>query len=148
MDRSRQDSPSFDRDEAADVLDLAAALEERDKERQERFDVDDVRRIAAELGISAAAVDEAVRTIRRQERSESKDAKTAVRRRLRFIRHAMAYATVIAILALLDAVAGGDWWFFWFAGLWGILLALHALRFATRRNGPIEKRLSGEPDSG
>lgn len=148
MDRQSRPERRFDRDEAADVLDLAAALEQRDKDLGEGLEVGDLRRIAEEIGISPEAVDAAIRTLNRQGRADSKETRKTARRRLRFIRHAMAYMTVIMILAVLDAVGGGDWWFFWFAGLWGILLALHGMRFVTRRNGPIDRRLSDGPDRG
>ena len=148
MDRERRQDQRFDRDEAADIFDLAAALEQGDKERGEGLGLDDLHRIGDELGISSAAIDRAIRSIRKDGRREAKAGKKTARRRLRFIRHAMAYVTVIVILALLDAVAGGGWWFFWFAGLWGILLALHAMRFVTRRNGPIDRRLAADSDGG
>ena len=42
-------------------------------------------------------------------------------------------------IALIDAINGGGWWFFYIAGGWGIALALHGMRFATRKDGPVEK---------
>ena len=65
--------------------------------------------------------------------------KKVTRRRMRFVRHAMAFAVVVTGLALIDAINGGGWWFFYIAGAWGIALALHGMRFATRKDGPVEK---------
>ena len=55
------------------------------------------------------------------------------------MRHAMAFTIVVAVLATVDALDGGGWWFIYIAGIWGIALALYGLRFATRRNGPLER---------
>lgn len=144
----RQNEQRFDTEEAADILDLASALEERASERQSRFAKSDLHRIADELGISPSAVDAAIRSMQGETRATARARKKAVKRRLRFIRHAIAYTTVVLVLATIDALGGGGWWFFYVAGGWGILLALHATRFITRRNGPLEARMLREPFRG
>ncbi len=142
MDRIRQDTRRFDRDETADILDLAGELEARMPGDDFDLGRSDIYRIAAELGISMEIVDRAIRELDRTQRSEAKASRRSVRRRMRFLRHALAYAITVAILAAVDVLDGGGWWFYYVAAIWGIALALHALRFATRRNGPLERRLT------
>lgn len=142
MDRIRQDTRRFDRDETADILDLAGELEARMPDDDFDLGRSDIYRIAAELGISMEIVDRAISELDRAQRSEAKASRRTVRRRMRFMRHALAYAITVAILAAVDVLDGGGWWFYYVAAFWGIALALHALRFATRRNGPLERRLT------
>ena len=148
MDRSRHrlrdGTRRYARDETAEILDLAASLETSSSERDLDLTRHDLYRIADELGISEAAVDEAIVGRSRTARSDARAARKAVRRRMRFIRHAVAYTIVVGMLALVDALGGGGWWFFYVAAIWGIALALHAMRFVTRRNGPLEQRLVTE----
>ena len=60
---------------------------------------------------------------------------------MRLIRHVAVYVIVIAALFAVDALGGGAWWFGIVAALWAIVLALHAMRFVTRRGGPLENHL-------
>lgn len=143
MERIHQDERRFDRDEVAEIFDLASAIEGTTGGVDRDISFDDLHRIANELGISQASVEAAVRDLGKRRREEVREARRAVRRRMRFIRHATVYMIVVLILAIVDALGGGGWWFFYVAGLWGILLAMHALRFITRRNGPLERRLVG-----
>lgn len=142
MDGIRQDTRRFDRDETADILDLAGELEARAPGDDFDLGRSDIYRIAAELGISAVIVDRAIRELDRAQRSEAKASRRGVRRRMRFLRHALAYVITISILAAVDVLDGGGWWFYYVAAIWGIALALHALRFMTRRNGPLERKLT------
>ena len=141
--RHRDGTRRFGRDETADILDLASALESSETDRQLDLTRADLHRIAEELGISASSVDAAIAGQGRAVRSMQRSDRKALRRRMRFIRHAIAYAITVGILAAVDALGGGGWWFFYVAALWGIVVALHASRFVTRRNGPIERRLAG-----
>jgi 2TM domain len=142
MDRVHQDRLRFDGDAAADIIDAAASMEQRPWFGGADLDRNDLHRIGEELGITPAAIDAAIAQMRCDDRRTGREARRVARRRLRFIRHAMAYVIVITLLALLDAIGGGDWWFFTIAFLWGIVLALHAMRFVTRRNGPVDRMLS------
>lgn len=145
MDRSRhrtRDSTlHYGREETADILDLASELESAGDVLEPELTQRDLYRIADELGISADSVDAAIDERRRSHRETERASRRSVRRRMRFIRHAMAYIVVVGTLAVVDALGGGGWWFFYVAGLWGIALALHGMRFVTRRNGPLERRL-------
>ncbi len=142
MERMRESDQWFDSDETADILDLAGEIESARNDRRLGLSRTDLYRIADELGISSRAVDEAVRRMSRDDRRSVRVSRTTVRRRMRFLRHVLAYTITVSILALVDALGGGGWWFFYIAGLWGIILALHALRFVTRRNGPLEQRVA------
>ena len=144
MDRLQDQGHRYSRDETADILDLAAAIEDLSRSDGSDLSRHDLHRIAAELDISPEAVDEAIRNLARRQTRSAKELRKSVRRRMRFVRHAMAYVITVSVLALVDALGGGGWWFFYVAGGWGILLALHALRFVTRRNGPLEQRMLTE----
>lgn len=140
--RGRDGSRRYGREETADILDLAAALESTDAERQLDLSRDDLYRIAGELGISPSSVDAAIGGKARSSSAAARSSRKSVRRRMRFIRHAAAYMITVGILAVVDALGGGGWWFFYVAAIWGIVLALHAMRFVTRRDGPLERRLT------
>jgi hypothetical protein len=143
MERIQRDQRRFSGNETADIFDLASAIEGTTSHLDRDLSLEDLYRIADELGISSAAIDAAIRDLGRRDRAEAREAKRNVKRRMRFIRHAMVYTIAIVMLAIVDALGGGGWWFFYVAGLWGILLAMHGLRFVTRRNGPLERRLAG-----
>jgi hypothetical protein len=136
------EAPRFDREEAAEILDLAAAIEELERGDDLDLTISQVESIASELGISERSVRRAIDTRRRDDKQAAKLSRRSLKRRMRFIRHASAYAVSVSILALVDALDGGRWWFFYVAGFWGILLALHALRFVTRPDGPVERRIT------
>ena len=141
MERLQDRDERYSRDQTADILDLAAAIEDVTRDGGLDLSRQDLYRIAGELDISHEAVDEAIRAMARDQTRSAKDLRKSVRRRMRFVRHAMAYVITVTVLAVVDALGGGGWWFFYVAGGWGILLALHALRFVTRRNGPLEQRM-------
>jgi hypothetical protein len=140
----RDGTRRYGRDETADLLDLAAELESAGADH--RFDLSqgDLYRIADEIGISASSVDAAIQARERSAKRDGRLERRTIRRRMRFIRHALAYTITVGILAVVDALGGGGWWFFYLAAAWGIVLALHAMRFVTRRNGPLERRVRGE----
>lgn len=57
----------------------------------------------------------------------------AARKRARelgkFYRGLVSYATVITVLAIIDAFNPSDgWWFYWIALIWGFFLVKHAWR--------------------
>jgi hypothetical protein len=131
----------YGRDETAEILDVAGKLDDSSRDADVGLTRQDLYRIANELDIDPDTVDQAITDLARSATLSAKQTKKAVRRRMRFMRHAMAYIITISVLAFVDALGGGGWWFFYVAGIWGILLALHALRFATRRNGPLERRM-------
>ncbi len=142
MEQMSGDSLRFDREETAEILDLAAAIEEMERGDDLDLTLTQVQSIAAELGISNNAVRRAIDTHKRDGRKAEKLSRKSLRRKMRFVRHASAYGITISILAVVDALDGGRWWFFYVAGFWGIVLALHALRFVTRPNGPLQRRMT------
>lgn len=143
MERATRNREWFGRTEAANIFDLATALEDSSRGDGHDLTRDDLHRIGDEIGLSPAAIDAAIDDARRRQRSIDKESRRAARRRLRFMRHAMAFAIVIGVLAVVDTIDGGGWWFIYIAGIWGIALALYALRFFTRRNGPLERWIRG-----
>jgi hypothetical protein len=139
MHRERR-QVEYTADEVGDLIRLASrldALSDRDG-----LDYEQVSAVADELGISKESLAVAVRQRRRLGRAEARAAARTVRRRMRFIRHSMVYAVVMAALLVVDAAGGGGWWFFYPAALWGVFLTLHALRFFTGRRGPVERYVS------
>jgi hypothetical protein len=141
MGRAIRDNERFGRNETANIFDLASALDEDSPLDDPDLTRSDLYRIADELGIAPAAIDAAIAEVRRRERSIEKESKKNVRRRLRLLRHTMAFLVVVSVLAIVDALDGGGWWFIYVAAIWAIVLGLYGLRFFTRRNGPLEQRL-------
>jgi hypothetical protein len=139
VSRVQNPAPTFNRDESADIIDLAASIEADTHGDDLGLSAADIRRIAAELGISEGSVDAAFARRGDQAVSTAKDNRKVTRRRMRFVRHALAFVVVVTGLAFIDAINGGGWWFFYIAGGWGIALALHGTRFATRKDGPVER---------
>jgi hypothetical protein len=134
-DMQRHDR-QYSLDEVGEIFDLAARLDELASPNGLSYD--ELLRVADEVGISRAAMERAVVEDRANRRRMSKKARKAVRRRMRFIRHATVYAVVVTSLLLVDALSGGGWWFYYVAAIWGAALVLQGMKFLTRRSGPIE----------
>jgi len=138
----RRVRPQFDSEEVTQLLELATRLEQTGApDPDQGLTYDQLVRVAGELGISEDAVQQAISERGRGVRAEVKAVQRRVRRQMRFLRHLTVYLVVVAGLFLIDLAGGGRWWFYWVAGLWGIVLALHGLRFVTRRGGPMERYL-------
>ena len=132
---------TYGRDESAEILDLAGRIDDTSPTDEVGLSRDDLHRIARELDIDPSAVDAAIRRHTRSMTKSAKESKRSVRRRMRLVRHIIAYVVTISALFVVDALGGGDWWFFYVAAIWGVVLVLHGTRFVTRRNGPLERRL-------
>lgn len=128
----------FDSDDVGDLVDVASRLDDLTDNRVSYSQLVD---IADELGVPEESIRAALADRDRERRANTKLAKKQVRRRMRLIRHIAVYTIVIFALFAVDALAGDGWWFGIVAALWGIVLALHALRFVTRRSGPLETYL-------
>lgn len=141
MDAQQQER-RFPRDEVGDIIDIAARLDDLVEDPTDRgLTFEQLVHVAEEVGISRGAVEQAVRAEGKRRVVDEKEARKRVRRRMRFVRHAMVYALVVSSLLLIDVLNGGGWWFFYVAALWGAILALQALRFLTRKKGPLEQAL-------
>lgn len=141
MDVQRQEQ-RFPRDEVGEIIDLAARLDDLVEDSTDRgLTLEQLVHVADEVGISRRAVEQAVAQERKRRSIDERDARKRVRRRMRFVRHAMVYALVVSALLLIDVVNGGGWWFFYVAALWGAVLALQAMRFMTRKKGPMEQAM-------
>lgn len=139
---AQQQGQRFARDEVGDIIDVAAHLDSLAEDSTDRgLTLDQLVHVAEEVGISRSAVEKAVRAQNRRRVVDERAAKKRVRRRMRFVRHAMVYALVVSSLLLVDVLNGGGWWFFYVAALWGAILALQAMRFLTRKKGPLEQAL-------
>jgi hypothetical protein len=138
MERQRQER-RFPRDEVGEIIDVAARLDElADGASAPGLTFDQLVRVASEVGISRHAVERAVSEARKRRSADEREALKRVRRRMRFVRHAMVYALVVSALLLIDVLNGGGWWFYYIAALWGAMLAIQGMRFLTRRRGPLE----------
>lgn len=141
MDAQQQER-RFPRDEIGDIIDVAARLDRLVEDSTDLgLTLDQLVHVAEEVGISRSAVERAVRVENKRHLVDQREAKKRVRRRMRFVRHAMVYALVVSSLLLIDVLNGGGWWFFYVAALWGAILALQAMRFLTRKKGPLERAL-------
>jgi hypothetical protein len=141
MDVQRQER-RFPRDEVGEIIDLAARLDNLVEDPSDQgLTLEQLVHVADEVGISRQAVESAVAKEGKRRSRDGREARKRVRRRLRFVRHAMVYALVVSALLLIDVLNGGGWWFFYVAALWGAILALQAMRFMTRRKGPLEQAM-------
>ena len=141
MDVQRQER-RFPRDEVGEIIDLAARLDDLVQDPTDQgLSLEQLVHVADEVGISRQAVERAVAEERKRRSTGERDTRKRVRRRMRFVRHALVYALVVSALLLIDVLNGGGWWFFYVAALWGAVLALQAMRFMTRRRGPLEQAL-------
>ncbi|MEA3509818.1 MAG: 2TM domain-containing protein [Actinomycetota bacterium] len=141
MDVQRKEQ-RYPRDEVGEIIDLAARLDELVEDQTDRgLTLEQLVHVAEEVGISRQAVERAVVQERKRRSIGEREARKRVRRRMRFVRHAMVYALVVSALLLIDVLNGGGWWFFYVAALWGAVLALQAMRFMTRKKGPIEQAM-------
>ena len=141
MDVQRQER-RFPRDEVGEIIDLAERLDDLVEDPTDQgLSLEQLVHVADEVGISRQAVERAVAEERKRRSTGERDTRKRVRRRMRFVRHAMVYALVVSALLLIDVLNGGGWWFFYVAALWGAVLALQAMRFMTRRRGPLEQAL-------
>ncbi len=140
MDATADATHRYTADEAGELIQLATKLD--DLVERDDLSYEQVVKVAEELGITRRAVSRAVKARERQDRIDTKVAQRTVRRKLRFIRHTAAYVLGVGALVLIDILGGGGWWFFYAAAVWGVVLALHALRFVTGRRGPLERYLT------
>lgn len=141
MDAQQQER-RFPPEEIGEIIDVAARLDDLVNDQMDRgLTFEQLVHVAEEVGISRTAVERAVREESKRRTIDARAARKRVRRRLRFIRHAMVYALVVTALLLIDVLNGGGWWFFYVEALWGAVLAIQAMRFLTRKKGPLERAL-------
>lgn len=118
----------FTDEEVGAIIQLASRLDDAvTGTPDEGLSLSEVRRIAGELGIAEAAVDEAV--------ARHAVSQKRTRRRLRLRRvwrlileaHALIYAVAISGIGAIDLVEGGGFDFVQYPAFgWGVLLAWHA----------------------
>jgi hypothetical protein len=49
----------------------------------------------------------------------------AAERRRSFLWHLGTFAWVMVLLAVIDVIAGDEWWVQWVAAIWGVVLGVH-----------------------
>jgi len=142
MSEQRQEQ-RFPRDEVGDIIDLAGRLDHLANDTVDQgLTFEQLVRVADEVGISRDAVERAVVDQTRRKSIDRRAAGKRVRRRMRFIRHAIVFAVVVSALLLIDVLNGGGWWFYYVAALWGAVLAIQGMRFVTRKKGPLEQAMT------
>lgn len=99
---------------------------------------------AAEVGISAEAIEEAAASLRADRVRLEKRAQLLVRSRGRFLRHVMTYLTINLGLVALDIIDRGPQWFYFPLIGWGIFLAMHALRTYMPDEDRLNRRIDKE----
>ena len=55
----------------------------------------------------------------------ARHANSATERRLSFLWHLGTFTWVMVMLAVIDMIAGDEWWVHWVAAIWGIVLSVH-----------------------
>lgn len=140
----------FSGDEVGELIETATRLDQLRSEG-EGLDEDDVRQVAAELGISSEALDraldermraEAARRSSTQAAAQAEAARVAAEEERRLQRHkalnewrshVASYVGVIGGLAALDWFSGDGFdWFFYPAAGWGIAILVHTFNIIFR----------------
>jgi SOS response regulatory protein OraA/RecX len=125
----------FSHEEVGEVIEMATRLQQLGDGKDSTLSYGELRRVAAELGISDEALVQAVAKRLERDRIDRVEAREQARldakRRQRvneWKAHAASYLGVIGGLAAIDLFSGGgfDWFFFPAAG-WGIGLAIHTI---------------------
>lgn len=96
---------------------------------------------AKEMGLDSKIIEAAIE----QEMSEIKKTRTRMamlkRRRIRFYRNLSSYIIVIGMLALINAMTPGPWWFQWPALGWGIGLVFQLKTLFLHSEKKFDKRI-------
>jgi len=101
---------------------------ERDAALQDGLSEGELIEAARELGIDPEHVERAAVEVREQTAVEARRRERRRRERQRFAGSLATYAVVNAFLALLDFMTGPGWWVQWPLLVWGLFLALNALK--------------------
>jgi hypothetical protein len=138
---------TFTPEQVGEVIGLATELERPPTD--ESLTYGQLVDVARELGISPAAVAEAVGLWDEKRRRRARESVRSLKRRVRhhrrlrrFYRHLAVYLTVVIGLALLDWASGPGWWVEWIIFGWGILVGLQGVRLMTARYGPLDRFLT------
>ncbi|NND84265.1 MAG: 2TM domain-containing protein [Acidimicrobiia bacterium] len=137
MDREELEQRRFSQEEVGELIETATRLDGLVGDRG--LTLEELRNVAAELGISDDALLEALETRLRGERAEKEEqeaaeattAALADTRRAQvneWKQHTAAFLGVNGGLAILDLVTGGGFeWFFYATAAWGIGYLIHSL---------------------
>ena len=137
MDREELERRRFSQEEVGELIETATRLD--GLVGDSGLSLDELRGVAAELGISDEALLEALETRLRAEREEQAEqeqeaatsAAVATARRAQvneWKQHTAAYLGVNGGLAILDLITGSGFnWFFYVAAAWGVGYLIHSL---------------------
>jgi len=126
---------------------LKRALE-RERAPADAVTHQDLLDTAREVGIEPAQVEAAIVEVKREEQRLAVKGEWLRRRKERFNRSAISWASVSALCLVINLVTGGAMWWPWVFGPWGLAVFLQYLR---AQRGPserdlvwMERRLRGE----
>lgn len=137
MDRDELERRRFSQEEVGELIETATRLDGLTGDRG--LSLDELRGVAAELGVSDEALLEALDQRLRAERAAREEeqlteaavaASTDARRAQvnEWKQHTAAYLGVNGGLAILDLLTGsGLNWFYWIAAAWGIGYLIHSM---------------------
>lgn len=118
---------------------------ESDAAQQEGLTEAELIDAAREIGISAEHVEKAAIEVREKSAVEARRVERRRKERQRFAGSVVTYLVVNAFLALLDYMTGPGWWVQWPLVVWGLFLALDAVKLVSpkateRRDEKAERR--------
>ncbi len=145
MDRDELERRRFSQEEVGELIETATRLDGLTGDKG--LSLDELRGIAAELGVSdealLGALDERLRA-ERTEREEQDLAEASIAARTdarheqvkEWKQHTAAYLGVNGGMAILDLVTGSGFdWFYYIAAMWGIGYLIHSMLVLFRTEG-------------
>lgn len=128
-------SQQYDQDEVNRIMRRALKIKNEDTISHQ-----DLIETAKEMGLDPKIVEAAIE----QEMREIKKTRTRMallkRRRIRFYRNLSSYIVIIGMLALINSLTPGPWWFQWPALGWGIGLVFQLKCIFFHSNKKFDKR--------
>lgn len=145
MDRNELERRRFSQEEVGELIETATRLDGLTGDKG--LSLDELRGIAAELGVSdealLGALDERLRA-ERTEREEQDLAEASIAARTdarheqvkEWKQHTAAYLGVNGGMAILDLLTGSGFdWFYYIAAMWGIGYLIHSMLVLFRTEG-------------
>jgi len=133
--------PQYTDEEAREILERAI---ERGRTDDTAFSHADLVEAAREVGIDPALVDEAAAGLHVELQRKQLLAQIRAHRREKFGRSLATYVIVNAFLVAIDLATGGGLWFYWPLLVWGLFIALTAVRTYLPTRAQEERQLARE----
>ena len=121
---------AYDQEQAQAILRRALAQQQEQSELSQpgAFSHEQLRQMAAELGVEAAALDRAARDWSAEERDARERRRFVARRRREFLAHLAPYLLVSALLVAINLLSGArHFWAIWPLLGWGIGILSHGM---------------------